>query len=357
MKTASFQKIATLSKRLIVLVSLLCFFNASHVKAQVEATLYPEGFFELYNKYAAFKDSLPFYFNDYTLGGSNANESNIQMETMNARFDVIDLPVLVTEPDDRSFEYFKNALLFIDKPEEIKEEPKPVEIQRPAMPKEEKILMELKSRENKTPEEEQQLKNNEEKMESLARKQKAKQESDAKSQPNEKKAEANQKVANSTNKSEKPKETKSVNKQTAPNKTGNTGAKPAAPDTASLFAQLPPHIKSRIANKSTDEAIKWLYNRQILAGNVVYCEKDTYMPLPTAVYDSEGLEKYNSFVFDFWKKKYKTIWVNSELEAHQKLAANDQGYFNANAKMNMAKAANVSVQFKAYELLKNQLTP
>lgn len=303
---------------------------------QKQAILYPETYFQTQQYYSQYVDKLPYYFFSYGLGGANEFESDLTEETMLARAYVVNFPVIISNMNESPFKLWSKALLYQDtlnaprKSNDQDLKPKPSI--------EEKIALE-KTYRQLTDEEKESERQLEEKI---------------------KQFELNQQKNNASNanKKDSPKEVsknKSKDDQASSDKPLVDNSKTRLMNDTLLiapspFSQLPDSIKIKIQNMGTENGISWLYQQQIIAGNVVYADPNNMIPIPTKLNSKEDTELYAKMLVD-WKKNYPFIWKKSNDPTHQLLQENsDLSEVSIAIAKNITGNKDFNIQIKAYLL-------
>jgi len=261
----------------VLFVLFITLSNSIASKAQTAITIYSETYYTTLASYESFKDSMPFYLIPYGLGGANANSSEIKEEIMLARANVIDLPVLITTEQEKPFIIWKKALLLDDT---ISSKP------APKLTKEQNLLTEKSSRPAFTPEEIERQKSDSLKLA----------QTEIREQKNQTKS--------------KTKDTKKPVKQSVSVADTNNNKSSISP---SLYSQLPLSLRSRIKEMGTDKGIEWLYGQQLIAGNVLFCNAKSYLPIAVGFSNENEFTLYKN-VIKYWKSKFTFIWKYSTLE-------------------------------------------
>jgi hypothetical protein len=334
----------------ISLLLFLAFFSALFVNTTVKSQIVvPDiteatytGFY--YEKY---KDILPFYFFTYGSGGTLMSEDRIDEDVLKARTYIINFPVLITSVADNPYKIWSQALLSQDTigaiPSITESQPK-----TPAMTEEEKMAFE-KSMRVLSPQEKEQEKAIAEKEKLYAERiEKGKQLQNT--SPTEKDSKSTEKKIEQ--------KAKPVEQKANPiDQIKKDTIKPKIQLPPSAFSQLPDSIKTIVEQKGMEKGLMWLYQQQIVAGNVLFCDADTKMPI--AILNTGTQSDFDAYaqVIKFWKNKYQSIWKNSNLKAYEPLRKNQDisTFVNENGKNSVAKNMNFVTQLKAYSKAKSEI--
>jgi hypothetical protein len=280
--------------------------------AQTEVRVIAEENLQAHFTYQQIKSNLPDYFFSYTLGGTNMDDSNLDGAALRARAYVVPIPVLITGGKVNSYDIWVNSFKTIDK-----ETPKKNIVK--LSPKE-KIAMEQA--------------NNSEDSASIA-KEKLKKEM--------KLGQANKKEV------EMPKEKPETieKKIQIPDSTNSL-----AP--LSSFSLLPDSIKSILKDKGEELGYKWLYEQQVIAGNVLFCDTTSLIPIAFTIEGDAAIKNYNT-TLKAWKRAYASIWGKSTTEQHNLIKNDIDAYFGQ-----FGKDSSINVNFnkhiKMYQAIKNTIS-
>ncbi len=289
---------------------LLLWAGKLHSQAK-EAVLYSETYFATATLYSSFKDSLPFYFFKHTQGGdTKLNEADITEDVMLARAYVIPVPVLIngnfkTVP----FEIWSNALKsqpFV---------PKQKTADTKALSREEKLRLEMEPTTHRMVEGE----------DSAQRARRIKKETEAFERTNADKG--------------------LLAPQAGPKQDSNAKAVAISDSTAMSLPLLlkqkkvPDSLISKLETMGEGAWLKWLYALQLKAGNVLFCDSTSNMPLVVLDAEQNPLDEYKR-ILHFWKNTYPMLWQNSNLDEHLLLADSEDAYIEKYGKLMMMGANN-----------------
>jgi hypothetical protein len=267
--------------------------------AQLQTGFITEEYLLALNNYNQYKENLPRYFFPYTLGGTNNDDSNIDEAILRARAYVVPVPVLITgEKYDNSYNIWVNNFKALGYSSENAD--------GATLTYREKLALEpIKSDKDSA---------------SLAKEIITKE---------LQLAEAKKKEAQNQKEQPKPKEDKK--------KATNNAKAETAP--LSPFTLLPDTIKAIVKEKGDKYGYIWLYNQQIIAGNVLFVDPITLIPVAVNIEGDEAINNYN-ITLNAWKKAYPSIWAKSTNEQHNLIEKDIDAYFGQ-----FGKASNVNANF------------
>lgn len=283
--------LSTNQKFFVKVALLMClisgFFSKSFAQQPTPLTIHSESYYRELEKYTLIKDSLPFYFFEYCLGGQLRNETEPTHEQMIARQNVIPMPVLISGNENyKAFLLWRSSILY-------------ARVKRSNLSTaEEKIAYEKSLDPNNisialNPQEEIAIKNI---LKGIS--------------PNQ----AEQATENSEKEKENKKESSSNNK----NSTKATQTKDANVAVEEVFDPIPLAIKAKMTEMGEEKGWEWLYNQQIIAGNVLYCHPQTLIPKSIAVDKTEDLHYYSK-VLAFWKKAYSKLLAENKFPEYTEI--------------------------------------
>lgn len=272
-------------------VFLMCFFSGffskSFAQQPTTLTIHSESYYRELEKYTLIKDSLPFYFFEYCLGGQLRNETEPTHEQMIARQNVIPMPVLISGNENyKAFLLWRSSILY-------------ARVKRSNLSTaEEKIAYEKSLDPNNisialNPQEEIAIKNV---LKGIS--------------PDQTKQ--------ATENTEKEKENKKESSSNNKNSTKTTQTKDANVAVEEVFDPIPLAIKAKMTEMGEEKGWEWLYNQQIIAGNVLYCHPQTLIPKSIAIEKKEDL-LYYSKVLAFWKKAYSKLLAENKFPEYTEI--------------------------------------
>jgi len=322
-------------------------FAYNPVKSQTQAPIYSETYFSTIDSYEKYKDSLPFYLFPYGIGGALMNEGQLEEDVMKARAYTINFPVIITSVSDNPFKLWSQALLYQDTVT-LNAPTAKRKTETPKMSKEDKIAYE-KSQRVLSPEEIEQEKAIAEKEELYAERVKKEKQS-----PNTSPTEKNSK---STEKQKEQNAKPAEQKDKPVEQKKNEISQPTIQILPSAFSQLPDSIKTMVELKGMEKGLMWLYQQQIIAGNALFCDVDSKMPVAILNSGSQSDFALYAQVLNLWKNEYKSIWKNSTLEAHLPFKENKDmsAIVGQIGKNSMVKNRDFTMQIKAYINQKSQI--
>lgn len=270
--------------------------------AQSRAVAFSESFQLINSTYQQIKGNLPAYFFTYGLAGLNdTQEGYVAENTMQARSYVVPIPVLITgEKKFSSYELWRAQ--FVKSNDAKKIDSSAAEENISAVTLEEKLSKDPSFANLDSASKAKMLKTEKTRLE------------------NEKKRELKLKEKETNVVS------KNGNSEIEQNKNLPTAAAAAAEDTP--FNILPDTIQAKLKEMGDKEGYKWLYEQQIIAGNVIFCDPVSLIPSAINLRSTEDVTLYLDLLKS-WKQAYPTVWKNSTLEQHQILAKDLDAYFGA----------------------------
>lgn len=280
--------------------------------AQTAVHVIPEEDLQAYNTYQQLKANLPDYFFSYTLGGTNMDDSNLDGAALRARTYVVPIPVLINGEKDNSYDIWVNSFKTIEKETMVKDSS--------MLTSEEKLAMEQV---------------NSGKDSATIAKEKFKKEIQL---DEVKKKEAEIIKEKLKKKEEKIKALETEN----------------APLPLSSFSLLPDTIKTILKEKGEELGYKWLYEQQVIAGNVFFCEPTSLIPIAFTIEGEQAINNYN-ITLKAWKRAYASIWSKSTKEEHILIKNDIDAYFGQFGK-NSSINVNFNQHIKMYQTIKNTIS-
>ncbi len=291
---------------------VLQLFSVSTLKAQ--ASIFGEGE-KPKTCYDFVKDKLPFYFFSYAQGGALVPPTDrvegldygdqLSPITMNARCNIVAFPVLITgDVNQDPYRIWSDALTFVTDTLKLSATEKEAEKQKLLLLKAEEAnarkleaerFKKLKAdAAGKTPEE---FKEDSIQLAALIEKEKF------------------------TAKEESKKEVQS-----------NSGS---FINEAQLKSKgIPDSIITKMKSLGDKNGLRWLYEQQVLAGNVLFCVATTKIPIFLMKDKQEPLVEYMK-VLEFWKTNFAAIYMNSALDEHLSIKEGADKYFNKYGKASL----------------------
>ena len=101
-----------------------------------------------------------------------------------------------------------------------------------------------------------------------------------------------------------------------------------------IAKNFPDSIITRIFAMGESEGLRWIYNQQIVAGNVLFCNKESSIPVYLDKGIADPMEEYKKLLAQ-WKQQYQSIWSNSSIDDHILIAESVDSFFDKNAKKSM----------------------
>ena len=252
--------------------------------AQTQYALSNDDEIRAYSNYLLIKGNLPDYFLSYTLGGANNNESHLDFAALRARAYVVPIPVLITGQKDNSFDIWVNSFKTIEKETIIK-------VSTMLTPEEKLALEQVNSFKDSAT-----IAKEKYKKEILLKEAKKKEAEIVKEKP------------------------KTKDKKIQVLDAENT------PIPLSSFSLLPDTIKTILKEKGEELGYKWLYEQQVIAGNVLFCEPKTFIPIALTIEGDEAINNYYT-TLKAWKRAYASIWSQSTIEQHILIQKDIDAYF------------------------------
>jgi hypothetical protein len=280
--------------------------------AQTEVRVIAEENLQAHFTYQQIKSNLPDYFFSYTLGGTNMDDSNLDGASLRARAYVVPIPVLITGEKFNSYDIWVNSFKTIKKESTVKDSS--------MLTSEEKLAMDQT--------------NTSEDSASIA-KEKFKKEIQL---DEVKKKEAEILKEKLKKKEEKIKALEAEN----------------APLPLSSFSLLPDSIKSILKDKGEELGYKWLYEQQVIAGNVLFCDTTSLIPIAFTIEGDAAIKNYNT-TLKAWKRAYASIWGKSSTEQHNLIKNDIDAYFGQFGK-NSSINVNFNQHIKMYQTIKNTIS-
>jgi hypothetical protein len=305
-------------KTFFLIFTVLVFSNTAI--AQRPAIIYSENFQQIATTYQQVKENLPAYFFTYGLGGFNETEEGyITENAMQARSYVVPMPVLITgDKNLPPYDLWLRQLFANENAKAVGPN------QTPKMTYEEKISLE----QARNPRDSAQIAKDEqfrkEKIETAEKLAKQRESANGAKTP------VNEKSSKKEVKKDKPTAQASVDSIFNP------------------YNPIPDSVQSKINEMGSKAGYLWLYNQQIIAGNVIFCSPKTATPIALNI-ETPNAEKDYMKLLEVWKKAYSSIWKKSNLEQHIAIAETFDTYFS-----NYGKSSSVGFNFDDYMYLYKQ---
>jgi hypothetical protein len=266
------------------------FFAKSIAQQAPPLTIQPESYYQELEKYSQIKDSLPFYFFTYCLGGQLRNETEPTYQQLLARQYIIAMPVLISGNENiKPFELWRTSIIYARTK------------QSNFVNTEEKLAYEKRLDPNNKS-----IATSE--QEAIAIK------NALKGLPPE------QVSSNKDNKDSEKSNTKDSASKNKKNKNGSKDSPDAKGSNAEqqIYDPIPLAIKAKMLEMGEENAWEWLYNQQIIAGNVLYCHPQTLIPKSVGISNSEDVEVYSK-VIAFWKKAYRKVLAEKKFPEYDEI--------------------------------------
>lgn len=304
--------------------------------AQVNARFYSEEEQQALADYTIMKENLPAYFKDYARGGFYRFKDPEEIIELNAIKNFVPMPVIIASAELDAYALWRKNLGYT--PDKNNKNASPL-----SMSETEKQNIILEKERQKALKDAQALlkdkqpSNREEKEAYTRLSQGGTDPKDieivkniGKSKPTE------TKKANTNKESKKEKD----NKQFIP------------------YNPITPELQAKIDQMGGDAGYKWLFNQQVLAGNVIFCDEKTLEPL--AVYesskglDNDEINRYKNLI-QFLIKAYPSIFEEAAEGTPLHQLKNNEQYINQSAKMSVTKGQQpFSVSEKIWMKMKNE---
>jgi len=97
---------------------------------------------------------------------------------------------------------------------------------------------------------------------------------------------------------------------------------------------IPDSIITKMKSLGDKNGLRWLYEQQVLAGNVLFCVATTKIPILLMKDKQEPVVEYMK-ILEFWKTNYVSVYLNSKLEEHMFIKESIEKYFSAFGKSSL----------------------
>ena len=261
------------------------------------------------------KDKLPFYFFSYAQGGALVPPTDrvegldygdaLSPITMNARCNIVPFPVLITgDVNQDPYKIWTDALTFVDDSLKLNATQKEAQKQ--------KILQQKAEEENARKRDADRFK-------------KLKEDAAGKT-PEEFKEDSIQLAALI--------EKEKFTAKAASEKEVQTNNSSFINEAQLKSKGIPDSIITKMKSFGDKNGMRWLYEQQVLAGNVLFCVAATKIPIFLMKDKQEPVGEYIK-VLEFWKTNFGTIYINSTLDEHISIKLGADKYFSKYGKSSL----------------------
>lgn len=276
-------------------------------------------------RYEQIKDSLPFYFFKYANGSAYYNETNFDQNNLKARCYIVNFPVLINGNFDQDpYNLWVDAIKF-------KAEPALTKLDIEKIKSEEKNKKELEAKKKK------EGTNATDEEDPIQKEKRLMKEAESKARMQKDSSIKNTTISN------EPKEVLNDQKNSVIEEKKNSNS---LTKELLIAKNFPDSIITRIFALGESDGLRWIYNQQIVAGNVLFCNTESSIPVFQDKGEADAIEVYKKLLVQ-WKQQYQSIWNNSSADDHLLIAESVDLYLEKNAKAGMM-SQNYSLNQKQY---------